>query len=305
MKLRPRPFVLFFAALLFVSGGVLASDLAARDAEAKAEYSAAASAYDAKDFARAALGFSRADRLLPNAVVLKLALAAAIQAEDAALAVSLALRGEARAVDGSLAELASKAHAQFDRRVGKIKAVCARRNICFAKVGTVEASDGETVAAPLGPVVVAFFEETREMSRREVVALAEGTVEVLQDPATIAEPPPARVAIASPAAPPNPSLQESGFPPAFFWGGVIVTGLVGAAATVSGIDTLNQHSEFQAAQDPLLRDRGESAQLRTNVLLASTLGCALITAGIGIFLVRWGKPQTTARSFSQEPVLRF
>ena len=76
-------------------------------------------------------------------------------------------------------------------------------------------------------------------------------------------------------------------------------------AAGDGIDTLNQHSEFQAAQDPLLRDRGESAQLRTNVLLASTLGCALITAGIGIFLVRWGKPQTTARSFSQEPVLRF
>src|SRR5689334_7160797 len=54
--------------------------------QARAAYDAGASAYDDQDFRVAAAQFARADDLVPNQGVLKLALAAAVRAEDPVLA---------------------------------------------------------------------------------------------------------------------------------------------------------------------------------------------------------------------------
>ena len=83
----------------------------------------------------------------------------------------------------------------------------------------------------------------------------------------------------------------------WFYVGLGATAIAGAATIFSGIDTANQHSEFTSnkcgsANPPIASPcpgeatNGQSAQTRTNVLLAVTVGLAAITT-VTVFFVRW------------------
>src|SRR4051812_4000058 len=98
-----------------VVGSARADDGAAAPARGDAGelYDAAAAAYNAKDYTRAAELFGRADERAPNPVVLRLALGAALLGHDAVLAIDLAMRADDRPPDRALAELARRTRERF------------------------------------------------------------------------------------------------------------------------------------------------------------------------------------------------
>ena len=77
------------------------------------------------------------------------------------------------------------------------------------------------------------------------------------------------------------------------WSPIVVAvggGLTAVAAGFlvwSGVDTLGQRSAFDASPTQANLDAGKSDQLRTNVLLGVTLGLAVATGVVAIFLVDW------------------
>jgi len=82
------------------------------------------------------------------------------------------------------------------------------------------------------------------------------------------------------------------------WSPIVVAvggGLTAVAAGFlvwSGIDTLDQRSTFDASPTQANLDAGKSDQLRTNVLLGVTLGLAVVTGVVAIFLVDWKSHHT-------------
>jgi hypothetical protein len=84
----------------------------------------------------------------------------------------------------------------------------------------------------------------------------------------------------------------------WFYVGLGATGVAGAAAIVSGVDTANQHSSFASncgsanppKACPGLSTNGQSAQTRTNVLIGVTAGLGVLTAAT-VFFVRWHDPR--------------
>jgi hypothetical protein len=69
--------------------------------------------------------------------------------------------------------------------------------------------------------------------------------------------------------------------------GGILTG-VGVLLTVaSGIDTLSQRSAFDKDRSQENLDSGKAKQLRTNILLGTTVTIAALTGACAIWLVDW------------------
>ncbi|MEO6420297.1 MAG: hypothetical protein ABIP39_12850, partial [Polyangiaceae bacterium] len=195
------------------------------DLEARAAYDGGAQAYDAHDFPHAALLFAHADELVPNPLVLKLALAAATQADDPVVGMTLALRAETRAVDGSLADLAKQARRRFEGQVGLVRVRCAARGKCRAQIGERSAGDGELIPVLPGEVEASFDEA--HVVRLAVTARA--TIDLVE-PAPFRAPPP----------PPAPTPPEkaaeptsSGVSPFVFWSGLVVTGVLGGVTSIS------------------------------------------------------------------------
>ncbi|MDB4942417.1 MAG: hypothetical protein JWP97_1951 [Labilithrix sp.] len=263
----------------------------ATNADVRAEYDAGARAYEAKDFARAAALFAHADEVSPNPLVLKLALAAATQAEDPVLAMTLVLRAEARAVDGSLADVAKHARGRFARRVGMLRVSCFAHGACQASVGPRRASDGQMLVVTPGEVEAVVASEGRSAVVRATVP-ARSVVDLVE-PAPAASPAPAPAAApigpapAPVAAEPRPSARASGVSPVFFWAGVAATAVLGGVAVASGVDTVAKHDAYVASRTAADRDQGVRAEERTNVLLLGAAGVALVTGVLGVFFTRW------------------
>jgi len=271
-----RPSILAALSLLTFAGRAHA-DGGASDA-AREAYSQGAAAYEAHDFARASTLLAQADELLPNPVVLKLALAASLQADDPVVGMALVLRAEKRAVDGSLADLAHDGRGRFEGRVGLVRVACAGHRRCRAHVGAQAAGDGERIVAAPGAVEVVFDEPVRTV---HVTVAAKTTTDAVEP----ALPP---VHTASQPAPP-PAREPSGLSPAFFWAGAGASAILGGLTGVSALDGKSQHDEFllAARRTPDAKDRGQDAETRTNVLLAATLITAAATSVVGLFFTRW------------------
>jgi hypothetical protein len=256
--------------------------------QARAVYDAGASAYDHQDFREAATQFARADELVPNQAVLRLALAAAVRAEDPVMAMNLVQRAERRAaVDSDLLELLRVTRARFESRVGFVKVRCTFGHTCQAYLADQRLEVGLPIAVVPGNVELRFREGQTE-SRISVKVVAARTLEV-------SEPEPA--AVSAPAAPvPRPKRQflraatESpsfAFPRGVFWGGVALSGALTVATVASGIDAANARAQFLADRNEDTRGRGQAAVERTNVLLGATLGGAVLTGAIGLFFTHW------------------
>ncbi len=288
--MRPRldRWLLGFAALI-VGASHAATSRAdeAVEGDARAAYDEGAKAYEAHDFPRAARLFAHADELAPNPLVLKLALAAVTQADEPVLGMTLVLRAEARAVDGSLAELGKRARSRFEGRAAILRVVCANRGACHAAVGDKTYADGELVVVAPGSADATFTEGARS-ARARVTAEAKKTTDLVEPPFA---------AEAPREAPPTPALatpprEASGLAPAFFFGGAALTAVVGGGALASGLDTAAQHRAFERDPSADARDRGQSAELRTNVLLGATVVCAVVTGVVGVFFTRWHSAAT-------------
>ena len=256
--------------------------------DARAAYDDAARAYEAKDFPRAARGFARADALAPNALALKLALAAAVQAGDPVLAEELAVRAERRDASADVQELARSAHRFAKGRVGTIRIACSGTPTCTAEIGGRKLRDGETIIALRGPVVVAFTSAEGRASRVDV-DVPEGGLAIASEPSPLATAPP-RAASAAPREPPAASGSggAKGLPPVFFWLGVGATSALTGATIASGIDSNARYDDFAAARTVETRENGRASELRTNVLLGGAIVAALATTAVGLWFTRWG-----------------
>jgi hypothetical protein len=261
--------------------------LADAKADARALYDQGAAAFDAGNYPRAASLLADADAMAPNATVLKLALGASLRTDDGVLGEDLALRADARGDSRELMDLSARVHQRFRAKVARVKVLCREGRACPAHLGTTRWLGGETHAVAPG-VVDVLFDEAGSHVRVEVGAGQVGEV---------SEPPPpgalgASVAAAAPGTPPDTTQGSSssgagGLPSVVFWGGVALTACLTGATIASGIDTQERRDQFLAARTVANQSAGESAEVRTNVLLVGAVASAAATAALGIFFTRW------------------
>ena len=111
------------------------------------------------------------------------------------------------------------------------------------------------------------------------VATQGGSMSVVLVPPKDAPPPVAPVVVTE--------KPRSGWSPIVVAVGGGLTAVAAGFLVWSGVDTLNQRSTFDAAPTQANLDTGKSDQVRTNVLLGVTLGLAVVTGVVAIFLVDW------------------
>lgn len=260
---------------------------------ARARYDEGARAYEAREFVRAARLFAEADVIEANPVALRLALAAVSRADDPVLAITLARRTEGRDVDAATADLARRVRARFGGSVGYVRVVCAS-GPCRARVAGQEVDGGGTVVVPIGPVDATIEGTTLrfrlQVPPRATVDLVEPAAhsDVAPSASPSPSPSPAPLFVAPPPARPAETPRRGGgLSPAAFWLGLGVTAVLGGATIASGLDTRSQHDAFLRDPTPDARDRGRSAEVRTNVLLVATAVSAAATGLVGIAFTRW------------------
>ncbi len=287
---------------------------------AKSAYEAATAAFTAKRYAEAATGFARADLLEPNAIALESALKAAVLADDPVLGMELVSRADARPVDARVEPLKKRAREAFEKRVGRIELRCGDGAACFGKVepGGRALEPGRPIWLPVGDVVVTVSSDAARAP--EPVTVSAGALVVVQAlptrtpaaPSASASPPSASASAAptasspavSPSAappirssvPPSPAAPSiepsSGLSPVWFTISAIATGGLVAGTVASGVDTLAVHDAYLAGDDSA-KEPGQSAQLRTNILLGVTLAAAAATTIVAI-CTDWGGTATLA-----------
>ena len=271
-------------------------------AEARADYDAAAAAYDRAEYAVAAVRFARADARAPNPRAIRLAMASALQISDAALAMNLVERSELRArtsaLDPAVVELARKLRARFEAAAARLHASCAPEAACRASV------DGEALDPTLlrwvvpGKHVVSFDAGGAPITH-EVEVRAGERREVPMGMPTAPTPPPS-VTRAAPEPPPPPTA--TGLAPAFFWSGVAVTGVTIAFASVLTVVVGNRHDDFVAQPSRATADAGESAQTRARIVWVAAGALAVTTVVLGLFT---DFAPHAARAFAPSPRYTF
>lgn len=247
-------------------------------------YDRAKAAYDKGAYAEAAADFARADALVPNAVTLELALRAAVQAGDGALAMTLVERSERAERSPKLAAAVRAARAKFEKRTGRYVIKCPEGAQCTADVDGAAAPVGSPSWAMVGEHAVEITVDGQD-ERQTFSVKAGETTEVIPN----AKPKPKKAAGAGGGAAPVVPVAQSRKPlsPVFVWVGAGVTGALAIGTTASGLDTLAKHGEFEKAPSAERKSSGQGAQLRTNVLLGLTAVGAVATGAMAVLLVDW------------------
>lgn len=264
---------------------------------AKRAYAAAAVAYDRRDYATAAKGFATADALAPNERALHLALASAFSAPDAALAMNLVERVEARArardparpVGATVQGLARSARRRFAQATGRVRVGCPAGASCVATLdGDPAPVDAPLWVAPGEHVVVLRVEGgAAPVAAERRVRVEAGSLVDVAIAATADGPLEARASV-PPAdddgrpAPPEPARRD-GLPPWVFWSGVGLSAGGVALSTALTVVLVGRHADFEAAPSPETSAAGDAAQARARVAWAATGGLVAATAVVGLF----------------------
>ena len=263
---------------------------------ARAAYDRGVRAHAARDYVIAARAFAEADALAPQPASLEAALEAAMRADDALLGAELVDRAEGRGGDPGVARTLVAARKRFEGRTGKVRVDCRAEARCVAAVDGSPADARRLIYVIAGPhAVVVHRGDDRIEDLLEVKADATVVVGSLSSaptgaPATGGSPAPVRG---------TPGTESQKLAPVWFFVGVGVTAVFAAGTVMSGLDAVTKHDRFKGngcgidAAGPRPADcdqqgkEGSSAQLRTNVLLGSTVLLAAATTALGIFAVRW------------------
>jgi hypothetical protein len=265
----------------------------ARDA-----YARGAAAFSAGDYGRAADDLASADALYPDDVTLKAALDAVTRADDAVLGAQLIERAN-RVRDPSvvpgLEHSLALATARFAHRTGRI---VVRHRECPAVVDGRPISEGVPTVVLVGVHVVAVQcgavpeEYLVKVSADETHEVVPGEVRVLRDPTTSIR--------ALPVPPLRPhEAREHGISPVWFVATAVLTLGLGVATLVSGIETVNDHGQFDSAGCGMSNGRacaslassGRSVQTTTTGLGIGTGVAAVGTTALGLFGVRRHRQQ--------------
>lgn len=279
--------------------------------EARADYDAAAAAYDRADYATAAVHFARADERVPNTRALHLAMASALLASDPGVAMNLVERSEERArgeaPDPAVTELTRKLRRRFETAAGKIRVSCPSDAACRASVD----GDAIDVARPrwVAPGEHAVSLETgtggvpvtRKITVRAGETVEVGGARVGPDAVAVAAPEP-RVAPAS-AGDDTRSIpvQRAGLPPAFFWTGVAATGVALGTSAILTVVVANRHDDFVQRPSAETAEAGDAAQARARIAWGVTGAFAITTVVLGVLTDFGGSERGHARASSPSP----
>jgi hypothetical protein len=254
-------------------------------ADARAAYDGAALAYTRGDFLVAAREFARADEIDPNDVALAQALESATRASAAAIGMNLVERAHSREVSADVQTRVDEATAALAPLASKIVISCDECD--DTKVDNIESA--HLVWVEPGAHVVEM-RRGEHIDRIEVHATAGASFEATPPP--LPPPPPPPVVIPQEAR--VKEVHHDGVSPYIFWGAAGVTAIAGAFTIASAVDTVHQHSVFQANPNDTTASAGEAAEGRTNVLLGVTAAAAVTTAVIGIVFVHWTSPKKSS-----------
>jgi len=283
----------------FADGGIAPP---ADTERAKEAYDRAVVAHKRGDYQRAAQELADADALAPNDVALAAALDAAIDADDPALGAELLDRARrAEPAGGHLAGSIAAARRKLDGRAGRIAVSCPGASTCRATLDGKPMPTKKPTWTRIGThtVVVTLDGE----SQTKVVEIRPNQGESLivtrtsGSAATFASAP---LADTPPAPPPRTFDATRGdaarpLPPWVFWVGVAATGAAAVGSTALMLSADAAHGEFEdagCARAPesgcvALREDGEAAQSRANVMIGVTAAFALATVVIGAAFTDW------------------
>ena len=284
---------------------------------ARAEYDAGAAAYERKDYGTAAKHFALADEHVPNSRALQLAMAASLSSSDPVLGMELADRADARAVDGSLAELSQRLRKRYAGMAGRVRLVCPADAPCRATVDdrTTEFETGRAAWVTNGRHVAHIHSAIGEHAAvvdREVVIVGGATVDVTA-PSSELTPgvPKGPVAMngsktrAADTTPPQdivPERRSRGLAPAYFWTALGATAVAAGTATVFTIMTKSRHDDFVASPSQQTADDGQSAQTRARIVWGVT-GAFAATTIVLAALTDFGHAQKSADAKPTRPQL--
>lgn len=290
------PWLLVAAGVLgFPAGNALAQPADATQLDrARAAYDRGVRAHAAHDEVAAARAFAEADGLAPQPASLEAALEAAMHADDALLGAELVDRAEGRGGDPGVARTLAVARKRFAGRTGKVRVDCRAEARCVAAVDGSPADARRLIYVMAGPHAVVVHrgdervEELVEVKADATVVV--GGVSVAPLPSASRSDKPSTATSTS---------EHAKLPPIWFFVGVGVTAVFAGGTVISGVDAVTKHDRFKGngcgvdgtGARPADCDQrghdGASAQLRTNVLLGTTVLLAAATAAVGIFAVRW------------------
>lgn len=272
--------------------------------EAGREYAEGTRAFDAGDYTRAAQKFESAYALATHEDALWNAARAWHRAGELARAANFYAHylrdAPPNAADRTSATSELKA---LSAKLGRIE-VHVSSGVEQARL------DDAPITAP-AVYVVAGTHVIRATSARGPIeqqhAVKEGEVisVVLAPPASndapvVAPPPPppradARTSVDRDAAPSSP---RKGWSPTVVWIGGGLTLVAAGLTTWSALDTLAKLDDFEAAPTQEKLEAGRSKEIRTNVLLGTSIGLAAITGAVALLLVDWrgNEPRTGLRA---------
>jgi hypothetical protein len=202
-----------------------------------------------------------------------MALRAALRGDLALPGMELAERARSRD-DPEVQSLAREARQRFAPRLGRLRVRCSQP--CQVSVEGRALPEGEPAWLMPGKYSVLVASGAQEQGLTAVVrarALTE-----LRAPAQLGE---ARDQ-------PTPAPDDAGVSPVWFWAGVGATAAVGAVAVWSAVDSERRYDRFAETRSSTeLRDEGQAAERRTNILFGATTALAVISATVGLVIVDW------------------
>ncbi len=271
-------------------------------ADAHAAYARGTTAFRRGDYASAAREYAAADALAPNPVALQAALDATVLADDPVFGTTLLDRARGEPRTDALLTTMLTAEKKFAHRVGRIRLQCPA-SPCLGAIDGAAAVTGEPIVVRVGSHAVTL-EAAGTLVQRVVTVAPDDTILVAPDaapppvpassspalrfPPAALTPTPAPSPTHAPVPAPSPA-HHAGLSPFFFYTALGATAVVGGFAIASGVDTADRHSAFEQHCTPscgTLSSQGQSAQLRTNVLLGVTAGLGVATL-VTALLVRW------------------
>jgi hypothetical protein len=262
-------------------------------ARARDAYDRGAAAHARGDHATEARELALADAILPNAVTLQAAIEAAIEADDAVLAITLCDRARRGPVEGPLGATVQRAAARFSQRVGRLHVGCIPASPCTVTIDGIAADAGRDVVLRVGThAVVVQSLGSPDVTTVDVTAgrTQELMLTAIMDPAE-----------------PSPS---HGRPLGWFIAALGATVVAGGVTVGLAVDTASKHGAFVSAGCPgpvhgdcaALASDGTAAQLRTNVLLGVTAALAVTTVVAGVLTFRSRGAERAALSIGAGPV---
>ena len=278
-------------------------------------------AYLAKNYDQAAVHFENAYRDAPSAQTLRLAIRARRDAKQLARAATLAAIAQARYPEDSASM--QNAKETLDAAAPELHEYTIDCNVDCAIAAdgrVVSQSDAQHHRIFLDPGahdLGVSFGEGRSTARK--IEARKGGKESLSfeaPPASKVEPPPPPPdpnrdkVTPPPPPPPPPKVEEKPFGPLVFLVGAGLTAAAGGVTIWSGIDTQNSPGTEAVRRECAGKDEscpayadGQDKELRTNVLIGTTIGLGVVTAVVGLFFTQWSSAKVSTTG--QGVVVRF